>query len=138
MILVLLIVAWAIVLGPKLVRGRSARGGGSLDDFRARLSVIHQARVPQLQGLGISASRRSSITKQRGQKRRRDIFTGLLALCVATLAIGFLPSFRSILYVHVMFDVLLAAYVGLLIRRKQSASFDRYDRPVLAFQPIDD
>ena len=31
-----------------------------------------------------------------------------------------------------------AVYVGLLIRRKQSASFARHDRPVLAFQPIDD
>lgn len=144
MILVLLIVAWAVVLAPKVIRGRAARGAGSLDDFRARFSIIHQSRMRAPQSYGGAAFKASgsprlvSLARHRVQKRRRDVLAGLLALSVGTLVIGLLPSFRSLLMLNLLFDVLLVGYVGMLLRRKNAGSYARFERPMLALQPIDD
>jgi hypothetical protein len=52
------------------------------------------------------------------QRRRRDILFGLLAAMFGSLLLGFLPSLRVMWGLHLVLDCLFAAYVGLLIRRR--------------------
>jgi hypothetical protein len=56
------------------------------------------------------------------QKRRRDVFTGLLAMMVATLALGFVPTLHWLWAVHLLTDALFAAYVAMLIRLRNLAA----------------
>ena len=138
-ILVLLAIAWGLVLGPRFLKSRADRGS-SFSDFRLRLSVMQQGRLPLagVSGPARQTRRANDYVRRKSQKRRRDILAGLVALSLATLAIGLAPGFRSILVVSAVVDVLLVSYATLLIRRKNVALYSRYDRPVLAYQPIDD
>lgn len=56
--------------------------------------------------------------RARTQRRRRDVFTALLCAAGATLVLGLLPQLRVLLVAHVVVDVLLVAYVALLIRQR--------------------
>lgn len=56
------------------------------------------------------------------QKRRRDILSGLSVLSALTLALGFVPSLRLLLVLHVVSDVCLAAYVTLLVQLRNTAA----------------
>ncbi|MGI9032106.1 MAG: hypothetical protein ACR2HY_00150 [Acidimicrobiales bacterium] len=56
--------------------------------------------------------------RARTLRRRRDVFVALLGSAAATLALGLLPPLRVLLYVNLVVDVLLVAYVALLIRQR--------------------
>lgn len=60
--------------------------------------------------------------RSRTLRRRRDVFVTLLAAAVGTLALGLLPALRMMLLAHLVVDVLLAAYVVLLIRQRSLAA----------------
>jgi hypothetical protein len=61
-------------------------------------------------------------TSKRSVKRRRDIFVGLLVAMVGSLVLGFLPPLRALWALHVVIDVLFAAYVGLLVYLRNLAA----------------
>lgn len=56
------------------------------------------------------------------RKRRRDVFCGLLVAMGATLVLGLVPSLRMMLVLHLVVDVLFAAYVALLVRARNLAA----------------
>jgi hypothetical protein len=60
--------------------------------------------------------------RRRALRRRRDILVGLLATAGLTLLLGILPALRAMLMVHLVVDVLLVAYVALLIRQRTLAA----------------
>ena len=60
--------------------------------------------------------------RRRALRRRRDILVGLLATSGLTLVLGVLPSLRALLMAHLVVDVLLVAYVALLIRQRTLAA----------------
>jgi hypothetical protein len=60
--------------------------------------------------------------RARTLRRRRDVFVILLGSAAATLVLGLLPPLRVLLYVHLVVDALLVAYVALLIRRRTVAA----------------
>ena len=62
------------------------------------------------------------MTLRQAQKRRRDIISGLLGVASVTLLLstGFEPL-RPLLGPHVLADVLLAAYLGLLLNARKDA-----------------
>ncbi|HEX2273258.1 MAG TPA: hypothetical protein VHG90_05245 [Acidimicrobiales bacterium] len=66
---------------------------------------------------GLPSSRRRAALR-----RRRDILVGLLATSALTLVAGILPTLRAMLMVHLVVDVLLVAYVALLIRQRTLAA----------------
>lgn len=63
--------------------------------------------------------------RRQSQKRRRDVLVFLFAGATATLALGAIPGLHRMLYANLIFDLLLAAYVALLVRaRNLSAERD--------------
>ncbi|HEX3394256.1 MAG TPA: hypothetical protein VHS52_06985 [Acidimicrobiales bacterium] len=61
-------------------------------------------------------------SRARTLRRRRDVFVVLLATAAATLVMSLVPALRVLLYVHLATDVLLGAYVALLIRQRGAAA----------------
>ena len=82
---------------------------------------------PDVQGFVPSRPRvQSSLSamsaRARTQRRRRDIFVGLLAAMGTSLLLGFIPGLRILWVVHVLFDAMLAGYVGLLVHMRNQAA----------------
>jgi type III secretory pathway component EscV len=63
-----------------------------------------------------------SAARSRTLRRRRDVFTALLGAAAVSLVLGLVPAFRVLLLVHLAVDVLLVAYVALLIRQRSLAA----------------
>lgn len=143
LVLVILAVIWAAVLLPPFLQNRSeSRPADSISTFRSQLSVLERrssgmgaAGAPALVSLGtprtvrpISPSAtfagvplgtidRGRLARIEAKKRRRDVLLTLLAAAGITLVMAiFLPQ---VLLFHLLIDVLLVAYVGLLIRHKK-------------------
>jgi MFS family permease len=144
-VLVLLALVWGAVLyGYFRDRLTETRPADSIGSFRRQLSVLERTgpvehspaftlrpRVPAQRPTYPMASPMSAYgaraaapvgARRRGptpaQKRRRDILCGLLAAAAGSLLLGFLPGLRILWGLHVALDVLIAAYVVMLIRRR--------------------
>jgi len=142
LLLLILAVVWAVVLIPPWLRNRAdARPADSITAFRHRLSVLERTgpigarRIPMISsrpetaGVVPSARRPAQRTamasysaKARTQRRRRDIFVGLLAAMSASLVLGFIPSLRILWVVHLLVDLLFVGYVALLVQMRNQAA----------------
>jgi hypothetical protein len=60
--------------------------------------------------------------RRMAKKRRRDVFFALIAAALGSLVLGLIPGLRVMLYVQVLCDLLLAAYVMLLVRMRNLAA----------------
>ena len=88
-----------------------------LTSTRTHFAAPHQAPVRAARpGTTLSASRSRTI------RRRRDVLTALLVACLATLALGLLFSMGIMMVAHVVSDVLLVAYVALLVHQRNVAA----------------
>ena len=65
---------------------------------------------------GVSASRSRTI------RRRRDVLSALVVAVLATLVLGLIPAFHVFLLVNALADVLLVAYVALLVHQRNAAA----------------
>jgi len=50
------------------------------------------------------------------------VLSALIVAVLATLLLGLIPSFRVLLMANVVADVLLVAYVGLLVHQRNAAA----------------
>lgn len=140
LVLVILAAIWAAVLLPPFLQSRSEnRPADSISTFRNQLHVLEQRST----GTGPSAGRPASVRPTGGavggfapnpyarpvdrarlaridaKKRRRDILVTLLAAAGLTLVLSLvLPA---VFMLHLVIDVLLAAYVALLVRQRKLA-----------------
>ena len=64
----------------------------------------------------------ASAARSRTIRRRRDVLSALLVAVVATLALGLLFNMGIMLVAHVVADVLLVAYVALLVHQRNVAA----------------
>jgi hypothetical protein len=64
----------------------------------------------------------TSASRSRTIRRRRDVLTALVVAVLATLVLGIIPTFRILLLAHVVADVLLVAYVALLVHQRNAAA----------------
>jgi len=71
---------------------------------------------------GVRTASPASAARSRTIRRRRDVLMALFAAAVATLALGLLFSIGVMLIVHVIADVLLVAYVALLVHQRNAAA----------------
>lgn len=128
LVLVILAVIWAAVLLPPYLQNRSeSRPADSISTFRNQLSVLERRATMVAPGAAQPRSRaprpvqvdRARMARAEAKKRRRDILVTLLAAAGLTLAISLvLPA---VLVLHLLIDVLVVAYVGLLLRQKRVA-----------------
>jgi hypothetical protein len=139
LVLVILAVIWAAVLLPPFLQNRSeSRPADSISAFRSQLNVLERRSVGMHGGQGTSGqparpvapsatfsgvpSRsfdRARLARTEAKKRRRDILVTLLAAAGITLVLTVLMP--QVLPLHLAIDVLLAAYVALLVRHKKLA-----------------
>ena len=136
-VLVGLVLAWAVVLVPAVLRRRAERGSSnSIGDFRERLALLHSRHgedsvPPRPVGSYATvhpAARRASASvarakARRAQKRRRDVFFGLLAAMIGSAALALVPGFKVLWALHVTLDVFFVAYAVLLVRIRTGVSF---------------
>jgi hypothetical protein len=129
LVLVILAVIWAAVLVPPYLQNRSdSRPADSISTFRNQLSVLERragsavpshaapVRLPQVTAIRLDRSRSA---RAEMRKRRRDILVTLLAAAGLTLVIGLVMT--PVLYLHVLIDAMVGAYVALLIRQRRLA-----------------
>ena len=90
---------------------------GPVRTSRAAPVAAHRAPVRGMRTVAPASAARS-----RTIRRRRDVLTALLVAAVATLALGLLFSMAIMLVTHVVADVLLVAYVALLIHQRNVAA----------------
>ena len=146
MVLIVLVAVWAAFLLPPILRARSEhRPSGSISDFRRQLHVLARsapagnvapqslpgrvvpmhATLPPVAVRGHVAPGSQPLRLGRNRttvKRRRDVFVGLLVAMVGSLVLGILPPLRILWSVHVVIDVLFAAYVGALVYLRNLAA----------------
>lgn len=91
----------------------------SLTARRAQASRRAPAYAPRGRAMAPAAV---STAHSRTLRRRRDVFTALVGAAAVTLLLGLVPAFRVFLLVHLAVDVLLAAYVTMLIRQRGLAA----------------
>lgn len=140
MVLVILAVIWAAVLIPPALRNRAeGRPSDSITAFRRQLAVLDRSgpRLPRSSrydltapvrgaqsrvGVRPAAVSRASLARHETRRRRRDVLVALLAVAGATLLVGAVPTLRWVWVAHVIVDVLLVAYVALLVRQRNLAA----------------
>jgi hypothetical protein len=79
----------------------------------------------------------ADLRRRRTIERRRNVLFSLVGLAAATLVLG-VTAMHTLLVVHVMVDVLLAAYVMLLARLRGVASEKDMKLRYLPNQPVVD
>jgi hypothetical protein len=141
-LLLILAVVWAVVLVPPWLRSRAdARPADSISAFRHRLTVLERtgpvgtrrvplmAHRPEVAGFVPIARRPAPRTamssmnaRARTQRRRRDIFVGMIAAMVTSLVLGFIPSLRILWVVHLLVDAMFVTYVSLLVHMRNQAA----------------
>ncbi|MCZ7528075.1 MAG: hypothetical protein M5U14_17915 [Acidimicrobiia bacterium] len=126
----ILVVLWAAVLIQPALRGRvEGRRADSIGDFHYRLGVLGRtgghAALPVGPGLPShlrDAGAPGSRAMTPAQRRRRDVLVSLLVAAGLTLLLAVLGGGSELLFLHLLVDGLLAAYVGLLVRMRRLAS----------------
>jgi hypothetical protein len=76
----------------------------------------YRGAVPAARPVAASASRSRTI------RRRRDVLSALIVAVFGTLVVGLIPGFHLLLMVNVLADVLLVAYVALLVHQRNAAA----------------
>lgn len=61
-------------------------------------------------------------SRSRTIRRRRDVLSALIVAVLGTLILGLLPAFHVLLMANIVADVLLVAYVGLLVHQRNVAA----------------
>ena len=90
---------------------------GPLRSGRTAPMTAHRAPVRVMRTASPASAARS-----RTIRRRRDILTALLVAACSTLALGLLFSIGIMLVAHVVADILLVAYVALLVHQRNVAA----------------
>ena len=139
MVLLILAVVWAIVLVPPALRARQeGRPADSISHFRRQLFTLQHTgpwsrtaaartslqAVPAVPNVAVLQARANArgMHQTRAQKRRRDIFVGLLAAMGISLVLGLIPALRILWVVHLLADLLFIGYVALLVRMRNDAA----------------
>ena len=142
--LIVLAAIWAAFLLPPIFRARAEnRPSGSISDFRRQLRVLARTSparsmsmpysplsyarstspaFPAFPAVGARSPAPRMAKSRQSVKRRRDVLVGLLVAMAGSLVLGFLPPLRALWAVHVVVDVLFAAYVALLVYLRNLAA----------------
>ena len=90
---------------------------GPLRSNRGATAVV--AARPQVAGPSGTAA---SAARSRTMRRRRDVLSALVVAVVSTLVLGLVPALRVLWAANVVADVLLGAYVALLVHQRNVAA----------------
>jgi hypothetical protein len=111
--------------------GRAAAGDHWYRSSQPTLTTVHgplrtartapmAAQRPPVRAMRTASP--ASAARSRTIRRRRDILTALLVAVFSTLALGLLFSIGIMLVAHLVADILLVAYVALLVHQRNVAA----------------
>jgi hypothetical protein len=92
---------------------------GPMRSSRATVATMAAQRAPMP---AVRPAAASAAARSRTIRRRRDVLSALLVAVVATLALGLLFHMGIMLLANLVSDVLLVAYVALLVRQRNAAA----------------
>jgi hypothetical protein len=139
-VLLILVVVWAAVLGPSLLRRRAERHtGDSIGAFHRQLRVLEHTgpslvdpanRLGHLNGATARPApaaahpphvRHDPFFRPEACRRRRDVLLVLVGTTVGTGLLGAIPKLQPILFVTAIAAMALIGYIGLLVRLRTLA-----------------
>lgn len=129
LVLFILAVIWAAVLLPPYLQNRSeSRPADSISSFQRQLSVLERRAVVVNPSLQRSAPTRAfagdsaaiRLSRAEAKKRRRDVFFTLAGAAGLTFLMAVLLG-GPVWGLNVICDLLLAAYVAMLVQTQQRA-----------------
>jgi Flp pilus assembly protein TadB len=126
-VLFILAVAWAVYL-VNWARSRSEhRSVDSISRFSQHLSVLERTSPGRTGNPSLARpafapmhARRTGMTRRQARERRKNVLLALGAAVMVTLA-GAVALGGPMLYLNLMVDVLLVAYIGLLVHTRRMA-----------------
>ena len=125
MVLLILAVIWAAVLLPPYLQNRSeSRPADSISSFQHQLSVLERRAVmvnPSLQrepARGATTSAALRLSRSEAKRRRRDVLYTLAGGAGVTFLMAVMLG-GPVWGLHLLCDVLLAAYVVMLVQVQQ-------------------
>jgi membrane protein implicated in regulation of membrane protease activity len=131
LVLFILAVIWAAVLLPPYLQNRSeSRPADSISSFQRQLSVLERRAVvvnPSLQRAGSTRSFGADmvpairLSRSEAKKRRRDVLFTLAGAAGVTFFMALMLG-GPVWGLHLLCDLLLAAYVVLLVQIQQRAT----------------
>lgn len=131
-VIIILGCLWAAVLVPPLLRSRSDRHGGGIGEYAHTLGVLKSSTkrlntmTRPAAGLVDGAMHGQQVSRSNEiKKRRRDILTGLLVACGITFLLALFMGNTTLWFLHIMCDLILAAYVYMLIQIKEQQRLKR-------------
>lgn len=143
-VIVLLVLAWAVVLGPAFLRPRfEASPEAGIRNFERTLGILASTRHgQQVPGRWVMVPKDLPQAPRRRRnrviRRRRQTFTRLLGAAAVTLILGLFPGLHALLWAHVAVDAAVIGYVVYLRRlRAREAERQRVVRelPIDAAEP---
>jgi hypothetical protein len=140
-VLFLLAVIWAVYLASWIRSRTEHRSVNSISSFNKHLSVLERT-SPARQGLATSPAnpmpsgysgpvglgavrRRAGMTLSEARRRRRDVLYTLGGVALVTLMLAVVVG-GSFVWLHLLADVLLVGYVGLLVHTRRLATERRH------------
>jgi hypothetical protein len=119
--------AWAAFLLPSFLDNRRDNPSETTREYavtKARLGALAGSDEPLADEF--YAARASQVRRQR-------VFIGLLAAALSSLALAVLLSNYVVLGISIIIDILIGAYIGLLLYTRQQAAIQR--RTVVPLEP---
>jgi Flp pilus assembly protein TadB len=133
-VLLILAVLWAAVLVPPVLRSRSeSRRRDSVGDFRSQLNALSGRRARRDRPLHAVAA---PAPMSPAQKRRRDILVILAVAAIVTLLLVVILGNPLLWIVQVLADVLLVAYVLMLLQFKRRSSLAALQKGIDTWPPV--
>lgn len=136
-VLIILGALWAAVLVPPLLRARSDRRSGAIGDYAHTLGVLkpnsRTLNTVARPAAGLVDASMHGVRIDRGasiRKRRKDVFTSLLAAAGITLLLAIVLSTPLLWLIHILVDLVLGAYVYILLQIKEQQRLRRMNAPV--------
>jgi len=120
-VLLILVLIWAAVLLPPLVRSRiEGNPVASIGRFRRNLRVLQSA-SPSIgpDGMPLPETWAREAMRLSQLRRRRRLALGLLGVMGSTLVVGLIPAFRFVLAIHVLVDMLFVGYIAMLVQARR-------------------
>lgn len=149
MVLFILAVVWAVYLASWLRSRSRHRSVNSIASFNRHLTVLERtsparhgiAAVPHRGRLGAASGVPRSIPRggmrlDEARRRRRDVLYGLLGAAFVTFSLAVVAG-GGFVWLHLLVDALLVAYVVLLVRAQRLAQERRAKVRFLAPVPGD-
>ncbi len=116
MLLLILAAIWAaVLLPPWLQNRRERRPNDSIVSFKSQMGTLQRATPSSGSLLNVRMTRREA------RRRRRDILLTLACAASLTLVLALMLG-GPVIALHLFVDVLLVAYVALLVHTQQTAA----------------